>query len=317
MPGRADHQDVVAAGRGDQEGALGVVLPLDVDEVVLVVRELAEDLVEIDGLRARCRPGRRGSRPPRPGCRSDRRRAPRRRRPRRRWPRGRAGRSRFSAAACKAIASTPLIGRVSPVRASSPTTANVPGRSKATWPLPSSSPSAIGRSKPPASFLRSAGARLITTRSIGRRYPELTIARSTRCVLSRTAASARPDQHRLGIGREGDVDLDFHRRGVDADERIRRELREHGSSVSAGSEIDQESAAPSQRLHKQRKVDMSLPCPGSFNPTSFPKESTDAAVRWVLDRSITSFERIVREGQVEQDEPEFGTVAEREHLSEL
>ncbi len=107
--------------------------------------------------------------------------------------------SRFSAAACKAMASTPLIGRVSPVRASSPTMANEPGRSKATCPLPSSSPSAIGRSKPPASFFRSAGARLITTRSIGRRYPELTIARSTRCVLSLTAVSARPTRTVLGF----------------------------------------------------------------------------------------------------------------------
>src|SRR5262249_7144579 len=43
------------------------------------------------------------------------------------------------------------------------------------------------------------GARLITTRSIGLRYPELTIARSTRWVLSRTAASARPTRTVLGI----------------------------------------------------------------------------------------------------------------------
>ncbi len=41
----------MAAGRGDQQGALGVVLSLDVDEVVFRVRELAEDLVEIDRLR--------------------------------------------------------------------------------------------------------------------------------------------------------------------------------------------------------------------------------------------------------------------------
>ncbi len=106
--------------------------------------------------------------------------------------------SRFSAAAWSAIASTPLIGRVSPVSASSPTTANEPGRSNETCPLPSKSPSAIDRSNPPASFFRSAGARLITTRSIGRRYPELTIARSTRCVLSLTAVSARPTSTVLG-----------------------------------------------------------------------------------------------------------------------
>jgi hypothetical protein len=34
---RTDHQDIVTAGRGDQERALGVVLPLDVDEIVFVV----------------------------------------------------------------------------------------------------------------------------------------------------------------------------------------------------------------------------------------------------------------------------------------
>jgi hypothetical protein len=40
----------VAAGGGDQDRPLGVVLALDVDEVLLGVGELAEDLVEVDGL---------------------------------------------------------------------------------------------------------------------------------------------------------------------------------------------------------------------------------------------------------------------------
>ena len=39
----------------------------------------------------------------------------------------------------------------------------------------------------------------MTTRSTGRRYPELTMARSTRCVLSLTAASASPTRTVLGI----------------------------------------------------------------------------------------------------------------------
>ena len=43
-----------------------------------------------------------------------------------------------------------------------------------------------------------AGARLITTRCCGNRKPELTIARSTRCVLSRTAASGSPTSTVLG-----------------------------------------------------------------------------------------------------------------------
>jgi len=42
------HKDIVPTSRGDQESALGVVLSFDVDEVVFHVRELAEDLVEVD-----------------------------------------------------------------------------------------------------------------------------------------------------------------------------------------------------------------------------------------------------------------------------
>ena len=38
----------MAAGRGDQKGTLGVVLPLDVDEVVLNFRKLPENLLEFE-----------------------------------------------------------------------------------------------------------------------------------------------------------------------------------------------------------------------------------------------------------------------------
>ena len=50
----------------------------------------------------------------------------------------------------------------------------------------------IGRSKVAACFGSSAGARLTTIRSFGLLKPELTIARATRCVLSRIAASGSP-----------------------------------------------------------------------------------------------------------------------------
>ena len=40
----------MSARGGDQDGPLGVVLALDVDEVLLHVRELMEDLIEVDGL---------------------------------------------------------------------------------------------------------------------------------------------------------------------------------------------------------------------------------------------------------------------------
>jgi hypothetical protein len=159
LPGRvAEHQDVMRAGGSDQERLIGIVLPVDVDEVLLGVRELAEDRVEVD------RPG---DDVELAGEEAD--------------GLGEAGDgddvevlehgglggigggnsrpSRFSAAECSAMASMPLMGRVSPVRASSPTMAKEPGRSRATWPLPGSRPSAIGMSNPPASFFRSAGAR--------------------------------------------------------------------------------------------------------------------------------------------------------------
>ena len=48
--------------------------------------------------------------------------------------------SRLSLAACSTIERIPLTGRVSPVRASSPTIAKLPGRSRATWPLATSKP---------------------------------------------------------------------------------------------------------------------------------------------------------------------------------
>jgi hypothetical protein len=50
---------------------------------------------------------------------------------------------------------------------------------------------AMQKSAPASTSFRSAWARLMTTGSIGRRYPELTIARATRCVLSFTAVSRR------------------------------------------------------------------------------------------------------------------------------
>ena len=49
--------------------------------------------------------------------------------------------------------------------------------------------------------------------------PLLTIARSTRCVLSFTAASGKPDEHRLGKRAGRNIDFDFDRQGIDAQER--------------------------------------------------------------------------------------------------
>ena len=85
----------------------------------------------------------------------------------------------------------------------------------------------MGRSNEAASLGRSAGARLITTRFCGRWKPELTIARSTRCVLSLTACFGQAHQHDLGQPGGRDIHLDLDRQGVDAHQREGLELGEH------------------------------------------------------------------------------------------
>ena len=100
-------------------------------------------------------------------------------------------------------------------------------------PAADQKPRAIGRSKPPASFLRLAGARLITIRSKTRCYLELTRVRSTRRVLSLHRSLGQSDQHQLGHrrGRDVDVDVDLDGKGVDADQGLGRQLCEHGGST--------------------------------------------------------------------------------------
>ena len=73
---RADHQDVVAAGRGQQQGPLHRLLALDLAEIQVVVRRRLAGL----GRRGRGKrpgaPGRSGTPPVGPGCRRDRSRSP-------------------------------------------------------------------------------------------------------------------------------------------------------------------------------------------------------------------------------------------------
>ena len=67
-----------------------------------------------------------------------------------------AGTSSFGilrSAAAIAIDRAPLIGRTLPSSASSPTVAKSRSCSGRSWPVATSRPKAIGRSKPPASFL--------------------------------------------------------------------------------------------------------------------------------------------------------------------
>ena len=98
----------------------------------------------------------------------------------------------------------PSTARPSRAACALPATARPPRRTVRTVRTPvarcaASTPSVMGRSNEAACLGSSAGARLITTRSCGRWKPELTIARSTRCVLSLTAASGNPTRMVLGI----------------------------------------------------------------------------------------------------------------------
>ena len=66
-----------------------------------------------------------------------------------------------------AAVSAPLMGRTSPLNESSPKTSSVASRSMGIWPDAASTPSAMGRSKRPPSFGRSAGARLTVILRLG------------------------------------------------------------------------------------------------------------------------------------------------------
>ena len=97
-----------------------------------------------------------------------------------------------------AIASTPRIGRKLPSSPSSPALQISLLLAASSWPLASSSPRAIGRSKAGPSLRRSAGARFTTTRVSGTFRLLWRMAERTRSRASCTAASARPTSCRPG-----------------------------------------------------------------------------------------------------------------------
>ena len=170
-PGRADHQDVVAPAGGDHEGALGELLAAHVGEVDVVAVQLARTARRCRPSPARRAAAPRGCRPPRPGEPDGvDGRLPRRRRPRGRWRPGRA------AAGCRCCRRRHRHRQ----RALDRPHAAVEGQLADQWRSraaaraaagrwPTSRPRAMGRSKPPASLGRSAGARLMTVRPGWRR----------------------------------------------------------------------------------------------------------------------------------------------------
>ena len=133
------------------------------------------------------------------------RRAPRGRRPaptRRRSPAAApacARRRRGVRRRASAMASAPRTGRSSPASESSPANSKRSSRAASSWPAAARMPSAIGRSKRPDSFGRSAGARFTVTRLLcGNSRPLVCSAARTRSRDSLTSVSARPTSVKLG-----------------------------------------------------------------------------------------------------------------------
>ena len=130
------------------------------------------------------------------------------------------------------------MGRVSPVRASSPTIANEPGRSNGDLPAAQQQPQG-DRQVEAAGVLLEVGRGQVDHDAVDRPAESRVDDRPldpVRALADRGLGQAH--QHRLGRRRERDVDLDFHGGGVDPDERVRGELREHGRLIRAGSDFD-------------------------------------------------------------------------------
>ena len=87
---------------------------------------------------------------------------------------------------------TPLTGRISPLRDSSPMNTVSLSSAEKSWPLAASRDTAMGRSYTEPSFLRSAGARFTVMRVEGISKPLFFIAERTRSRDSFTAASGSP-----------------------------------------------------------------------------------------------------------------------------
>src|SRR5262249_5138397 len=164
----AKHDDVMPAGRGDGQRTFGELLPLHVGEIDVVAVELPFHLIGRgrDGLDGR-----------EPGDDADRVRQRRHAETSisrttaasRAFAVGTISRLMSRARASIAIDNAPATGRTVPSSASSPTDAKASSFSAVICPVEIRKPIAMGRSNAPASFRKSAGARLITVRPKCRR----------------------------------------------------------------------------------------------------------------------------------------------------
>ncbi len=191
-PGWSDHEHVVAAGRGDLQGATRQRLSMDVGEVAVEPARWRRAPATVFHRTHGTSADRSAPRRPRSTNARGRARAPRRQRPRRGWDGGAASREtdadglrRRSAARrappeCRHRATTRRGAARPRCRAAQP---GLPRRARRER--------LAGRRTSPA-LRMSAGARLTVTRCGGNSKPELRIALRTRSRLSRTLASGKP-----------------------------------------------------------------------------------------------------------------------------
>ena len=155
--------------------------------------------------------------------------------------------SRFSAAACKAMARTPLRGRVSPVRASSPTMAIRTGPVEGDLSAAQEQSQGDGQVEA-AGVLLQVGRGQVDDDPVDRAAITRVDDRALDPVRALAHGGLRQaHQHGLGLRRERDVNLDFHRCRINSDERVRGELGEHKTSLSTPGATSIAGDAPSGR----------------------------------------------------------------------
>ena len=230
--GRAEHQDVVRARRGDLEGPLGVRLPAHLAEV---------DLAAALGIRRQRRRRRRDQRalavevldglPQRDdGDHVDARHAPR---SPRHWPWARRGARCPPAGSAAPSAAHPEPVRTLPSSESSPTIIEPSSNAGLITSVVTRMPTAMGRSKAGPSLRMSAGARL--DRDPLDRELEAGVVDGGADAVAALAHAGVGEPHRGEAGQPVDhVHLDPDARGVDAVQTGGTDTREHGPSVGAG-----------------------------------------------------------------------------------
>ena len=211
--GRSDEQQAVPAGGRDLQRALGLRLAAHVAQIGVAARRAPASAASSAGRRACPVSARRRRADRAPDGRRRRAPAP----PRRPTPPAARTRGRRDARTAPSRAHRGS-ARSSPVSANSPANSYAASAGAGSCPLAARMPSAIGRSKRPDSFGRSAGARLTVTLRAGNSKRAFCNAARTRSRASRTSASGRPTMLHARQA-AGEMHFDGDHRRVDARER--------------------------------------------------------------------------------------------------